>query len=125
MNGHLVRAAALKSSKLLANDHPLYRPDAGVRYRAVANQFRLQSVELRQKAGGVRRRMAAVHRVRPPSSLAGGLFVVFVLTWSAAIFFRLLRISGLFPGHVSGIEVILAFRILAGLLLIGIFVVCH
>jgi len=43
----------------------------------------------------------------------------------ATIFGRLLCVSGLFPGHIAGIEVVLAFWILAGLLLVWIFVVGH
>ena len=41
--------------------------------------------------------------------------------WRAAtVFVSLLRIPGLFSGHISRIEMVLSFRILAGLLLIWV-----
>ena len=61
---------------------------------------------------------------RGESTLTGGL--LFVLTrWRATVFVSLLHIAGLFSGHVSGIEVVLAFRILAGLFLSRALVVGH
>jgi hypothetical protein len=41
----------------------------------------------------------------------------------AMVFIRLLRIAGLLPSHVAGIEVVLAIRIFARLLHVRIFVV--
>jgi hypothetical protein len=43
----------------------------------------------------------------------------------ATVFFGLLHIPGLFPRHVSRIVMEFAIRVLAGLLPVGIFVVCH
>jgi len=40
-----------------------------------------------------------------------------------AVFVGLLRISGLFPSHIAGIEMILTIRILARLLLVWVFVI--
>jgi hypothetical protein len=56
--------------------------------------------------------------------LTGG-FVFGLRPGLATVFGRLLRIPGLLPGHVSRIVMELAVRVLAGLRLIVIFVVCH
>jgi len=55
--------------------------------------------------------------------LTGGL--VFALVRRAAIFVSLLGIPGRFSGHIAGIEMVRASRILAGLLLSWLFVVRH
>ena len=72
--------------------------------------------------GAGRREESEAASWRPvQSALTGGLF--FALMRCATIFVSLLRIPGLFTGHISGIEMVLAFGILAGLLLIWVFVV--
>jgi len=55
--------------------------------------------------------------------LTGGFF--FVLMRLATVFGSLLRIPGLFSGHIAGIIVVLTFWVLAGLLLIWVVVVGH
>jgi hypothetical protein len=63
-------------------------------------------------------------KLRRVERLIGRL--LFVLAWRlATVLGRLLLVCRLFPGHVSGIEMVLAFRVLAGLLLIRILVVRH
>jgi hypothetical protein len=57
-------------------------------------------------------------------NLTGGFFFLF-MRWRVTVIGGLLRISGRFPGHISGIVMVFAFRILAGLLLIWVFVVDH
>jgi hypothetical protein len=43
----------------------------------------------------------------------------------ATVFFGSLRVSGLLTGHVARVVMELAIQMLAGLLLIRVFVVCH
>jgi hypothetical protein len=57
--------------------------------------------------------------------LIGGFFRGRRLMRFATVFSSLRRISRLFSGHVAGIEVVLPFRVLAGLLLVWIFIVGH
>jgi hypothetical protein len=63
---------------------------------------------------------------RPPlkSSLACKFFLG-CRRYVATVFFGRLGVSGLLPGHVSGVVMELAVRVLARLLLIRIFVVCQ
>jgi hypothetical protein len=58
---------------------------------------------------------------RPISALTGGFLFGFMRF--APVFSRLLRIARLFPSHVARVEMVLAVRILARLLLVGVLVV--
>ncbi|MFK4513403.1 hypothetical protein ABIF20_000768 [Bradyrhizobium japonicum] len=62
-------------------------------------------------------------RVGPQVLGSGGLF--FVLIWLSTVLGSLLRIPGLFSCHIAGIEVVFTLWVLAGLLLIWVFVICH
>jgi hypothetical protein len=66
----------------------------------------------------------ALNRSESKAALNGGLFFVLV-GCLATVLGCLLGIARLFSGHISRIEMVLTFRILAGSLLTRVFVVGH